>query len=59
MEPDKSDGWCWRSMREGAELDASPDADWTFFEPIKNFLEKRRSLLPLLDDPRELYRREL
>ena len=59
MEPDKSDGWCWRSLKEGAEQDASRVSDWTFFEPVKNFIDKRKTLLALLDDPRELYKQSL
>ena len=59
MEPDKSDGWCWRSMKEAADLDASEEKDWTLFEPVKNFIEKRRSSFALLDDPEELYKQEL
>jgi hypothetical protein len=59
MEPEKSDGWCWRSMKEAADLDASPDDDWTLFEPVKNFIETRQSALALLDYPNELYRQGL
>jgi hypothetical protein len=43
-------------MKEAADLDASPDHDWTLFEPVKNFIEKRQSSFALLDNPKELYR---
>ena len=43
-------------MKEAADLDASRDADWTLFEPVKNFIDKRQSSFAMLDDPKELYR---
>ena len=59
MEPDKSDGWCWRSMKEAASLDASTEADWTLFDPVKNFIQYRQVACKLLDNPEELYQQTL
>lgn len=59
MEPDKSDDWCWKSMKAGMKLDADTESDWTFFDPIKNFIKNRSTTCEQLDDPETLYREVL
>jgi hypothetical protein len=47
LEPDKCDGWFWKSFCDAREIDQSSDP--RLFEPIRNLIKQRSDICDALD----------